>query len=71
MVFEACDTETVALPALTGVTVSVGVSPHEVNVTDDGLTVATAVSEDATLSVSTVEPVRLQPFLPSPFVVVR
>ena len=43
-------------------------SPHDVNVTDDGLTVATAVSLDDMERTSVLLPVRLQPCLPSPFV---
>jgi hypothetical protein len=45
------------------------VSPQPVNVTELGLTVATPGEEDATDTVSVVEPVRLHPFLPSPLAV--
>ena len=38
-----------------------------VNVTLEGDTVATAVFDEATLTVRVVAPVRLQPFFPSPF----
>ena len=57
----------VAEPSATGVTVSVLVSPQDVKVTELGLTVATAVLLDETDRPSVVLPVRLQPFLPSPF----
>src|SRR4051794_36052413 len=39
-----------------------------VNVTDEGVTVATDVSPDAIDTTRVVLPVRLHPFLPSPFV---
>ena len=64
--FDVRPNVTDAVPMPTGVTVRVGVSPQLVNVTDDGLTVATAALELATETVSVVLPVRLQPDLPSP-----
>jgi hypothetical protein len=41
VVFDVCVAEIVAVPAVSPVTVSVGLSPHDVKVTLDGLTVAT------------------------------
>src|SRR5450830_157876 len=57
----------VAEPAACGVTVSVGVAPQLAKVTVEGLTVATDVSLEDTDTTSVVEPVRLQPCLPSSF----
>ncbi|HEX5072919.1 MAG TPA: hypothetical protein VFW03_06940 [Gemmatimonadaceae bacterium] len=68
VVFETCATVIVADPTESGVTVSVFVSPHDVKVAvGDTLTVATAGLFEETDTVSVVDPVRLQPFLPSPF----
>jgi hypothetical protein len=61
----------VALPALTGVTVRLGPFvefTQLVNVMLEGLTVATDVLLDASEIEAVVLPVKLQPFLPSPFV---
>src|SRR5450830_1771072 len=58
----------VAEPAATGVTVSTFVSPQLVKVTEEGLTVATPVLLDATVSPRVVCPVKLHPDLPSPSV---
>src|SRR6266540_13240 len=58
----------VVAPWATGVTVSVFTSPQDANVSEDGLTVATAGLLEATERPSVVEPVRLQPFLPGSFV---
>ena len=67
VLFETCVALTVDEPVDTGVTVTVFTSPHEPNVIDEGLTVATDVSLDDMETTSVVLPVRLQPFLPSPF----
>jgi hypothetical protein len=67
VVFEACVALIVADPDPTGVTVKIFVSPQLPNVTEDGLTVATEGSLDASERTSVVLPVRLQPFFPSPF----
>src|SRR6266511_3095780 len=61
----------VVAPCATGVTVSVFISPQDANVSEDGLTVATAGLLDATERARVVEPVRLQPLLPSPFLSTR
>ena len=66
VVFETSDALIVAEPCATGVTVTVGRSPHEVNVIDVGLTVATDELLVDSEMPSAVPPVRLQPFLPSP-----
>ena len=65
---EVCDKEIVADPDACGVTVIVGVLPQLLNVSEIGETVATAELLDATATTRLVEPVRLQPLLPSPFV---
>src|SRR5829696_5580984 len=57
----------VAEPWATGVTVSGTMSPQDPKVTELGLTVATAVSLEATDTTRVLLPVRLQPFLPSSF----
>jgi hypothetical protein len=58
--------EMVALPTLSGVTVSVGVSPQPPsNVTVAGLTDATAGSDEVIVRVRLSAPWILQPFLPS------
>ncbi len=57
---------TLAEPAAPDVTVSVLTSPQLANVRDAGPTVATDVSLEWTETTSVDEPVRLQPFLPSP-----
>ena len=68
VLFETCATVIVADPTESGVTVSVFVSPHDVKVAvGETLTVATAVLFEETETVSVVDAVRLQPFLPSPF----
>jgi hypothetical protein len=56
-----------AEPVATGVTVRAAVSLQLVNVTEDGLTVATLGLLELTDNTNVVLPVRLQPFLPSPF----
>src|SRR5581483_3184109 len=57
----------VEVPAVPGVTWIVRESPQLVNVRLDGETVAVAGFDDATEKPAVVEPVRLQPCLPSPF----
>jgi hypothetical protein len=56
-------------PALSGMTVTVGTSPQLENVMLAGEAVATEGLLEFTLTTSVVDPVRLQPFLPSPFCV--
>jgi hypothetical protein len=68
LVFVPPVSEMVAVPAPTAVTVRTFVSPQAVNVTVLGETVATEVLFELTEAVNVVLPVRLQPFLPSPFV---
>src|SRR5215208_2998516 len=51
-----------AVPGLTPVTVTEGVSPQEPKVSCEGLTVATAVSLLVTFTFRVSEPWRLQPF---------
>ena len=67
VLFDVCDSVTVADPIATGVTVSVGVTPQLVNVIEDGLTVATPALLELTATTRVADPVRLQPFLPSAF----
>jgi len=70
VVLDVTDPLIVADPAATGVTVTTGPVVEVtqlVNVTLDGLTVATLASLDASETVAVVLPVRLQPFFPSPF----
>src|SRR5687768_16222906 len=67
VLFDVWLTLIVAEPTATGATVSVLTSPQDAKVTELGLTVATAVLLDETDRTSLVLPVRLQPFLPSPF----
>ncbi len=64
-----CVAVMLADPAPTGVMVSRCVSPHEVNVVVAGETVATAGVLDTRFNFRVVDPVRLQPFFPSPLVV--
>jgi hypothetical protein len=68
VVFEVCESETCAVPAASGVTVIEGVAPQLVNVIELGETVATAGALEDTETTSEVDPVRLQPDFPSPFV---
>lgn len=58
------------MPTPWGVTVRAGLALQLSKVTLLGLTVATAVSLEFTAATSVVEPVRLQPFLPSPFLAI-
>jgi hypothetical protein len=67
VVLETSVSEIVALPAATGVTLTVTTSPQLVQVIDAGETMATLellLLRDVT---NVVAPVKLQPFLPSPF----
>src|SRR5687768_8506440 len=68
VVFAVSVSVMVAEPAIPGVTVRVFTSPHDVNVTEDGETAATPLLLELMEKVTIDDPVRLQPFLPSPFV---
>ena len=67
VLFEVCEALIVADPCADGVTVRARTSPQEPNVTEDGLTVATDELLEEIERTSVLLPVRLQPFLPSPF----
>src|SRR4051812_13686497 len=60
--------EIVLEPALSALTLRLGVDPQLSKVMRLGVTVATLASEDATSTTRVVLPVRLQPFLLSPLV---
>ena len=52
VLLDVSESETVDEPEATGVTVTFGVAPHEVNVTELGLTVATPVLLELTATTS-------------------
>jgi hypothetical protein len=66
VVLETCVSLTSAEPAAPDVTVTVLTSPQLPKVREAGLTVATDASLECTETTRVDDPVRLQPFLPSP-----